>query len=238
MKMHHDSDNTYDITKKIINEQDKEYRDFSSKLIVNISKDEIIGVRTPVLRKIAKDIHSTKQADEFLSSLPHSYLEENHLHAFLIEYEKDFDKAIKLTTEFLPYINNWATCDSFRPKVFKKHTDRLFEYIKLFLKSEHTYTIRYGIGLLLSFYLDEEFSTSHLAMVADINSDEYYINMMRAWYFATAIAKQRNYTLPYIENKLLDVWTHNKTISKACESFRVDDNTKTYLKTLKISVRR
>lgn len=234
MNVCNDLKSPQDITKMLIIGQDEKYKDFSSKLIPNINKDRFIGVRTPVIRKLAKHIYGTQCAYEFMSALPHYYIEENHLHAFLIELEKDFDKAIKLTCEFLPYVDNWATCDSFRPKVFRKNPTALYNHIIEFINSTHTYTVRYGIGLLLSFYLDETFDKTHLSLVCNIKSDEYYINMMIAWYFATAIAKQTDYAIPYIEQQKLSKWTHNKTISKAIESFRVDDSTKAYLKTLRV----
>lgn len=228
------NDKTTNITAFLLSHKDASYRDFTCKLIPNISKDSIIGVRTPVLRKYAKDIHTTQEADLFLQSLPHSFLEQNHLHAFLIEQEKDICKALKLTENFLPYVDNWATCDCFRPKIFKKHLDTVYENILIWIKSDHVYTKRYAIGVLLSFYLDSHFDIEHLKLVSDIKSDKYYINMMIAWYFATAIAKQPKHAIPYIEQRKLDKWTHNKAITKACESFRVDDNTKSYLKTLRI----
>ena len=223
-----------DILKALFENAEEKYKDFTSSLNPTVNKDDIIGVRVPFIRALSKTLKDTDIASEFLCDLPHRYLEENHLHVFLIEHERDFSKALSEITEFLPFINTWATCDCVRPKAFKKHKDELFPYIKQWIKSEHTYTVRYAIGLLLSLYLDDEFDKEHLDMVAQIKSDEYYINMMIAWYFATALAKQYEHTIPYIENSVLDKWTHNKTIQKACESYRVSDSHKAYLRTLKI----
>lgn len=223
-----------DIIKELKSHSEEKYRDFTAKLIPNINKDSIIGVRTPKLRALAKTLKGSEVSYDYLSSLPHKYLEENHLHGFLVEYERDFEKALKLTENFLPYIDNWATCDTTRPKVFKKHKAELLPYIKQWINSSHEYTVRYAIGLLNSFYLDESFEKTHLDLVASVKRDEYYIKMMVAWYFATALAKQYDFTLPYIENKALDEWTHNKAIVKACESYRVSDSHKAYLRTLKI----
>ncbi len=223
-----------DITQFLKENKDDKYRDFTSSLIPSISKDHIIGVRTPVIRALAKSIKGTSVALGFLNNPEHYYLEEKHLHGFLIEYEKDFEKALCLLREFLPHIDNWSTCDCVRPKIFKTEPDTLYEQIKLCLQSDHTYTVRYGIGLLNSFYLDDNFSCEHLDLVCNIKSDEYYINMMVAWYFATALTKQYTVAIKYIEQQKLAKWTHNKAIQKACESLRIDNNTKDYLRTLKI----
>lgn len=223
-----------DITDFLLRNADEEYREFTAKLTPNIDKESIIGVRVPLLRKLSKKLKNTDVATDFLHSLPHSYLEENHLHGFLIEHSTDFDTAISLLEDFLPYINNWATCDTVRPKILKKHTDKLFQKIKLWLKSDHTYTVRYAIGLLNSFYLDEHFESEHLQLVAGIKSDEYYINMMIAWYFATALCKQYDDAVKILENRTLPLWVHNKAIQKARESYRIDADTKAYLNTLKI----
>ena len=223
-----------DITDFLLRNADEEYREFTAKLTPNIDKESIIGVRVPLLRKLSKKLKNTDVATDFLHSLPHSYLEENHLHGFLIEHSTDFDTAISLLEDFLPYINNWATCDTVRPKILKKHTDKLFQKIKLWLKSDHTYSVRYAIGLLNSFYLDEHFESKHLQLVAGIKSDEYYINMMIAWYFATALCKQYDDTVKILENRTLPLWVHNKAIQKARESYRIDADTKAYLNTLKI----
>ena len=210
---------------------EEKYRDFSSKLMPTIDKEKVIGIRIPLLRKYAKNL---EDYDDFLNALPHYYFEENNLHAFLIEKEKDFEKCIEKLNVFLPFIDNWATCDSLKPKVLKKQPYKLMNHIKRWIDSKEIYTVRYGINLLMSFYLDEDFKPEYLKIVTEIESDEYYINMMRAWFFATALAKQYEYALPVIEKKKLDVWTHNKTIQKATESFRISKNQKDYLKTLKI----
>lgn len=199
-----------------------------------VSPDRIIGIRVPVLRKFAKTFFADARKEAFLSSLPHKYYEENNLHAFLIEQEKDFDRALELTGNFLPYIDNWATCDMFRPPVFKKHPDRLVPEIMKWIKSDKTYTVRFAIGLLLSFYLDKNFRPEYIETVSKIRSDEYYINMMVAWYFQAALVKQYACAIPYIEGRRLPRWVHNKAIRKCCESLRIDKNTKDYLKTLKI----
>ena len=209
---------------------EEEYKEFSSKLMPTVEKSKIIGIRTPILRKYAKSLN---EYEDFLNELPHEYFEENNLHAFLIEREQNFDKCIEKLNIFLPYVDNWATCDSMRPKVLKKEPEKLLKHIKKWLISKDVYAVRYGINLLMTFYLDDNFDGKYLEMVSAVKSDQYYINMMRAWYFATALAKQYEHTLPYIENKKLDVWTHNKTIQKAIESLRITDQQKKYLKTLK-----
>ena len=216
--------------------QDYEYQAFQAKLIPNIPSDTIIGVRIPQLRRLAKQLAKEEQdkCAEFLKQPPHHYYEENLLHAFLIAGTKDFDRAVELTQEFLPYINNWAVCDSFQPKVFSSHHDEVLILIRQWIKSEHTYTVRFAIGLLLSNYLDTYFASEQLDLVATINSDEYYVKMMQAWYFATALAKQYSATIPYLTEHRLPKWVHNKTIQKACESCRIDNQTKCYLRQLRI----
>lgn len=213
--------------------QDLEYRDFHSKLMPTIDKEIIIGVRTPELRKFAKVFSKTAEKDMFLDDLPHQYYEENNLHGFLLEMEQDYDCLMERLEAFLPYVDNWATCDMMRPKVFKKHLAELLLRVERWLSSNDTYTVRYGIGILLSFYLDESFQPKFLERVANIRSEEYYVNMMIAWYFATALAKQYEYALPYIEEQRLDKWTHNKTIQKAIESYRITKEQKKYLRTWK-----
>ena len=214
--------------------QDIKYRDFQSKLIPTIDPEKIIGVRTPVLRKIAKDFSKTNYAEPFLYFLPHKYYEENNVHGFLIENMKDYDQVIKNLNSFLPYVDNWATCDLMSPKVFKKHREELFEEIQKWIKSQHTYTVRFAIGMLMSFYLGENFNSIYGDLVSSVKSDEYYINMMIAWYFATALAKNYDEVLPYLQEKKLEKWTHNKTIQKAVESYRITAEKKEYLKSLKI----
>lgn len=201
--------------------QDKSYQAFQSKLMPTISPETIIGVRTPLLRKLAKELSGTPQAEEFLHSLPHKYYEENNLHAFLIEKNRDYDAALAETERFLPYIDNWATCDCFCPKVFAKHKEELLTSICRWLESDQLYIVRYAIGMLMRYYLDEAFRPEYLAWVAGVHREEYYLNMMRAWYFATALAKQPDDMLPWLAERRLDAWTHNKTIQKAVESYRI-----------------
>ena len=222
------------ILKTLIALKDDKYKTFTSKLIPNINPDVIIGIRTPQLRDLAKKLKDEKDIDIFLSTLPHKYLEENSLHAYLIEQIKDYDLCVKEINKFLPYIDNWGTCDTLRPKCFKKNTDKLFNEIKKWIKSNHTYTIRFAIGMLMTYYLDNNFNQEHLDMVASVKSDEYYIKMMIAWYFATALAKQYDSAIVYLENNKLEQWTHNKTIQKAVESFRITQEQKEYLKSLRM----
>ncbi len=210
---------------------EEKYRDFSANLMPTVDKSTVLGIRIPILRKYAKKLSNY---EDFLNELPHKYFEENNLHAFLIEREKDFDKCIEKIDEFLPFVDNWATCDSMKPKVLKKEPEKLLKHIRKWIKSKDVYAVRYAINLLMSFYLGDNFAEDYLKMVSDVKSDEYYINMMRAWYFATALAKQYEMALPYIENKTLDIWTHNKTIQKAIESYRISKEQKEYLRTLKI----
>lgn len=214
--------------------QDTAYKQFNSKLIPNVSPDTQIGVRLPDIRRLAKKLKGTSEAEDFMKELPHKYFEENNLHGCLIEEIKDFDSAVLHTEEFLPYIDNWATCDTFSPRAFKRNTAELLKKIDVWLKSEKTYTVRFGISMLMKFFLDENFSVDILERVAEIKSDEYYVNMMRAWFFATAAAKQREDTMPYFTEKRLDIWTHNKAIQKCIESSRISREDKEFLKTLKI----
>ncbi|MBR4914739.1 MAG: DNA alkylation repair protein [Clostridiales bacterium] len=222
-----------DIYKELVSLQDKGYRDMQITIIPTVDADSIIGVRTPALRSLAKELSKREDIDKFLNDLPHKYFEENQLHAFILSGIKDADKAFELTDKFLPYVDNWATCDQMSPKVFKKHKDLLLEYIDKWIKSDLTYVKRFGIGMLMEHFLDEDFKTSYLTKVSKIRSDEYYVNMMIAWYFATALAKQYDATLPYIEKQKLAIWTHNKSIQKAVESYRITPEQKEYLKTLK-----
>lgn len=214
--------------------QDLEYRDFQCKLLPTVAPDAVIGVRTPALRSFAKAFGKTPEAEVFLTQLPHRYFEENNLHGFLIAAMKDYDACVAALQTFLPYIDNWATCDQISPKVFKKHLPELLEEIRRWIRSEETYTVRFGIGMLMSFYLDEAFSPEYLELAASVHSEEYYVNMMVAWYFATALAKQYDAALPYIEQRRLDVWTHNKAIQKAVESYRITAEQKEYLKTMRV----
>ena len=215
--------------------QDREYRDFQAKLIPSASADKMIGVRTPALRKFAKDLAKREEIGGFLNDLPHRYFDENQLHAFIISQLKDYEQCMDEVIRFLPYIDNWATCDQLSPKMFRKHRPKLIDQIRKWIISDRTYTIRFGIGMLMEHFLDEDYDPAYPEMVACIRSDEYYVNMMIAWYFATALAKQYDSILPFIKNRRLDPWTHNKTIQKARESYRISPEQKEYLKALKIS---
>lgn len=222
------------IQSSLVSMQDEKYRSFDLPLIPTVEQSTVLGVRFPKIKKLAKEIYAHRDKDIFLTSLPHRYYEENCLHAFIICLEKDLDRCICLLNRFLPFVDNWATCDSISPKEFKKHPDGLMGNIKVWISSEHTYTVRFGIKCLMSYYLDEHFSPDILATVADIRSEEYYINMMIAWFFATALAKQYESTIPYLEENRLSRWCHNKTISKAIDSYRITPEQKAYLRTLRI----
>ncbi|MBP3360321.1 MAG: DNA alkylation repair protein [Clostridia bacterium] len=224
-----------DIQKELFELGDKKYKEFHSRLIPEVKPDAIIGVRTPVLRKYARELAEDPQSRQFMNSLPHIYYDENNLHGFLIERIKDFDTAVYETERFLPYIDNWATCDMLLPPVFKKNRKLLLPKIREWIKSDSVYTVRYAIGLLLSLYLDDEFTPELAALAASVKSEEYYINMMIAWYFATALFKQYEIAVTYLTEHRLSAWVHNKAIQKAVESRRIPDETKAYLKTLKIS---
>ena len=223
-----------EIVTELFKMRDVDYAQFQGKLIPTVSADRVIGVRTPALRAFAKDLYKDPDIDEFLCATPHQYFDEDQLHAFVISLEKDFDKCIALLEEFLPFIDNWATCDQLSPKCFKKEQKKLLSYIKVWIKSNHTYTVRFAIGMLMQHYLDDGFKTEYADMVAEVRSDEYYINMMIAWYFATALAKQYESIVPYIEERRLALWVHNKAIQKSVESYRITAEQKEYLRTLKI----
>lgn len=214
--------------------QDVQYKEFHEKLIPTVEPDLVIGVRTPELRTYAKQFAKTPEAAEFIKILPHRYYEENNLHAFIIETIKDFDAAVAAINAFLPYVDNWATCDFLSPKIFAKHLPKVFEQSTQWIHREDIYTIRFGIRMFMNHFLDDAFDIRAHELVAEVHSDEYYVNMMIAWYFATALAKQYEATLPYIENKRLDDWTHNKAIQKAVESYRITDEQKVYLRSLKV----
>ena len=220
----------YDRLKKY---EDDKYKEFQAKLVPNIDSNTIIGVRTPDMRRIAKEVFGTKEAEEFLNELPHNYYEENLVHFFLIAMIKDFDECINKVEEFLPYIDCWPVCDQASPKIFKKNHDKLLPYIKKWMKSKHVYTSRFAMRMLMNEFLDKDFKEEYLELVANKKGEDYYLKMMKAWYFATALAKQYDATIKYIENKKLDTWSHNKAIQKAIESFRVTDEHKEYLRTLK-----
>jgi len=216
--------------------QDEAYKDFNKTLIPTVDEKTMIGIRTPVLKKFAKQLLKTepKLAAAFLKILPHRYFEENNLHAFLIANMTDFNAVVRETELFLPFIDNWATCDSFAPPVFKKHPNAVYQKVLQWIQSEHTYTVRYAIGLLLSNYLDEQFRPEMLELVSNVKSEEYYVNMMIAWYFSFALIKQYDAALPYLERQTLAPFTHNKTIQKAIESRRISSEIKNYLRTLKV----
>ena len=216
--------------------QDLSYRDFQCKLMPTVDPDTVIGVRTPELRKLAKSFSKEPEAEAFLRTLPHRYYEENNLHGFLIETMKDYSQVIAALDAFLPYVDNWATCDLMSPKIFKKHLPELREQIQVWMASSHTYTIRFGIEMLMTFYLDEQFQPEYLDWVADVHSEEYYVTIMIAWYFATALAKQYDAALPYLQEHRLEPWTHNKAIQKAIESYRITDEQKAYLRSLKVKL--
>ena len=227
-----------EIQKALFAKQDLKYKEFQSKLMPTIAADSVIGVRTPDLRAIAKTFASHPDVEKFLSKLPHKYYDENQVHAFILSLMKDYDACVSHIGAFLPYVDNWATCDQMRPKVFAKAANRekLLKDARRWIEAPVTkvYTVRFGIETLMSFFLDDDFDPKYLKWVSKIRSGEYYLNMMVAWYFATALAKQYETTLPYIEKRVLDVWTHNKTIQKAIESYRITDEQKAYLKTLKL----
>ncbi len=224
-----------EIQELLFAKQDTKYRDFQAPLFPNINKEKMIGVRTPELKKLAKELFGKEIANEFIETLPHEYFDENQLHAFLISLIKDYEICLKEVERFLPYVDNWGTCDQLSPKVFAKHKDELIISIKKWLKSKHTYTVRFAIGMLLGLYLDDSFKEEYMVLVSNIKSEEYYINMMIAWYFATALAKQYETAIKYIEEKKLSSWVHNKTIQKAVESYRISDEQKVYLKSLKVN---
>lgn len=214
--------------------QDKSYRDFQSKLIPTIPVETIIGVRIPAIRKLAKEYGKDPESVEFLKQLPHTYYDENILHALLVAEITDYKVCVKEVERFLPYVDNWAVCDIFSPRVFRKNRDRLIDKIKEWSASAHPYTCRFGMEMLMTHFLDENFRVEYLEIPAAVHSEEYYVNMMIAWFYATALAKQWDAAVGYIEKKCLDPWTHNKTIQKARESYRITREQKEYLKTLKV----
>ena len=214
--------------------RDEQYRDFQVKLIPTADPERMIGVRTPALRDYAKKLVKDPGIAAFLGELPHGYFDEDQLHAFILSEMKDYGRCLEEVERFLPYVDNWATCDQLSPKVFKKHRPELLSPIRTWIRSGKTYTVRFGVGMLMQHYLDDAFDDAYPELVAEIRSDEYYVNMMIAWYFATALAKQYDRVLPFLEERRLDPWTHNKAIRKAAESFRVPPERKEYLRSLKI----
>ena len=225
---------TEEIRRSLFDLQDIKYRDFQAKLIPGKDTETMIGVRTPELRKLAKQMLKREDIGEFLRDLPHRYFDEDQLHAFIVSGIKEYGKCMEELVRFLPFVDNWATCDQMSPGVFKKHKPELLAEIREWLGSEHTYTVRFGIGMLMQHFLDEDFDPAYPELVAGVHSEEYYVNMMIAWYFATALAKQYDAVRPFIEGRRLDPWTHNKTIQKAVESYRISDEQKEYLRSLKV----
>lgn len=219
-----------EIQNQLFELQDMAYRDFHSRLMPGIDKETVIGIRVPMLRKYSKSIAGTELSEKFIKELPHRYYEENNLHMMLITGIRDYDRCISEIERFLPYIDNWATCDFPAPKCFENHKEELLPVIKGWIASGETYTIRYGIGMLMRLYLDEDFDPEYVRLVAGVKSDEYYVNMMIAWYMATALAKQWDTVIPYIEEHRMSDWVHRKTIQKAVESYRITDEQKRYLK--------
>ena len=223
-----------ELQQRLFELQDLKYRDFHSRLMPGVDKDKIIGIRTPVLKKFAKEYMKEPGWAQFLKELPHKYYEEDNLHMILIGSIRDYDTCMAELKNMLPYIDNWATCDFPTPRIFEDHKEDVLKEIDSFIASNHTYTVRYGIGLLMRLFLDDDFRPEYPEKVAAVHSDEYYINMMIAWYFATALAKQWEAVVPYIEEEhRLDDWVHRKTIQKAVESYRITDEQKAYLKTFR-----
>ena len=225
------------IQSRLFEMADTKYRDMQTGIIPSRAKEDFIGVRTPNLRAYAKELYGTVEAREFLDSLPHKYFDEDQLHAFILDRYKPFDVCMEEVERFLPYVDNWATCDQMSPAVFKKDLDQLLVKIRSWICSDHVYTVRFAIGMLMSYFLDDRFDPEYPEMVSKVESDEYYINMMIAWYFATALAKQYDAVLPYLQEKKLSDWVHNKTIQKAVESYRITDEHKDYLRSLRIKKR-
>ena len=224
-----------EILSRLFELQDEDYKEMQYRIIPSLDEERIIGVRTPALRRLAKEIEKDEDTALFLEDLPHEYFDENQLHAFLICLEKDFDVCLKQVETFLPYIDNWATCDQLSPKVFKKNKEKLLPHIYEWIASDRFFTIRFGIGMLMQHFLDEDFKIEYAELVAPIYSDDYYVNMMIAWYFATALAKQYEKVLPILEESRMMPWAQNMTIQKCVESKRVPEEHKAYLRTLKRS---
>lgn len=221
------------IRERLFSLRDEQYRAFNSALLPTVNPETVIGVRTPALRGLAKELSGTPMAESFLRALPHGYYEENALHGFLLERIREPETVYAELERFLPYVDNWAVCDLVSPKALSKDTDLLYEHLLAWIASDRVYTVRYGIGMLMRYFLDERFSPDHLALVASVRSEEYYVNMMVAWYFATALAKQEEATLPYFTERRLSPWIHRKAIQKALESRRIPEELKARLKTLR-----
>lgn len=222
-----------DVEKELKKLADEKYREFNSSLIPGIRKETFLGVRVPDIRNFEKTFSKTNEAIDFLNSLPHKYFDENMLHAVMLSKIKDIDEAIKRMQDFLPFVDNWAVCDTLNPKVFKKYKEILLEKIKLWINSDKEFTVRFAIKMLMTYFLDGDFKTEYAELVSSVKRDEYYIKMMVSWYFATALAKQWDSILPFIENRVLDEWSHQKSIQKAVESYRITDEQKKYLKKLR-----
>lgn len=222
------------VRNRLFEYSEKDFGDFFASLVPTLPRESIIGVRTPVLRLLAKEFAKEPGIEEFLNTLPHEYYEENCIHAFILEGMKDEDKLLSALDRFLPYVDNWSTCDLLSPPVFKKHRDKLLIKIREWLQSPYPYEVRFAIKMLMAHFLDADFKPEYLSLVSSLQSEEYYINMMRAWYFATALAKQYDAVLPLLEAKALDTFTHNKSIQKAIESRRITAEQKAYLRTLKV----
>jgi len=222
-----------EIQKLLFDRQDLTYRDFQSRLMPTVDPETVIGVRMPALRKLAKELAGTQPAEDFLRQLPHRYYEENNLHGLLLSAMPDYDAVVAALETFLPHVDNWATCDLLSPRAFRAHPPELPDQIRRWAEDRHPYTVRFGLGMLLSFYLDEAFRPEYLDLAAGVRREEYYVKMMVAWYFATALAKQYAAALPYVEERRLDRWTHNKTIQKAVESYRITPEQKAYLRSLR-----
>lgn len=212
---------------------DEKNADFLSRLVPNVAREKILGVRAPALRTLAKELYASAEGETFLRRTPHAMLDENNLHAALLSLEKDYARCLRELDAFLPLVDNWASCDMLRPAAVKRHLGEFEKRIDGYLSSAHPYTQRFGIEMLMCHYLDERFDSAQLARVAAIRSEEYYVRMMQAWYFATALAKQYDSAVGYLESRALDSWTHRKTIQKAIESYRIGDAKKAYLKSLK-----
>ncbi len=222
-----------EIEEELFRLQDLKYRELQMRTIPSVDAETLIGVRTPELRKYAKELIKREDISDFLNELPHRYFDMNQIHAFLLSEMKDYDRCMTEVKRFLPYVDNWATCDQMSPKIFRKHKTQLLQEIRKWIRSGETYTIRFGVGMLMEHFLGDDFDPEYPEWVAKIRSGEYYVNMMIAWYFATALAKQYETVLPFIEEKRLEQWTHNKTIQKAVESYRITPEQKEYLRTLK-----
>ena len=221
-----------DILRRLFDVQDLKYRDFTASLIPNVDRERFIGVRLPELRALAKELRQEGDADEYLTALPHRYVEEDELHSILLSEVRDLDRLLSGLEAFLPHVDNWAVCDALRPKAFKKHPTELPARVDKWLASDYPYTVRFGVAVLMTYYLDDRFDRAGMEKVAALRSEEYYVNMMIAWYFATALAKQYDAAIVFLEENRLERWCHNKAIRKALESFRVTDAHKAYLRTL------